>query len=155
VPFYIHAGKNLARQLTEVVIQFKPVPLCVLDNPDLCPQVQPNRLIVRLQPDEGIRLTIAAKSPELEDRIHSADLDFKYANLGMRMPDAYERVILDGLRGDPTLFWRSDGIEAAWKVVEPILDPDGTVPAVYEPGTWGPAQAMQMIRNDHREWLSE
>jgi len=156
VPFYIRAGKALVRSLTEVVIQFKRVPLCVLDNPNLCPHVEPNRLVVRIQPDEGIHLTISAKSPEREDRIRPANLDFRYSQFGMQMPDAYERVILDGLKGDPTLFWRADGIEAAWKVMEPLLSlsEDHPPPFAYEPGTWGPEQGSDLLGKDGRVWLS-
>jgi len=156
VPFYVRAGKNLTRSLTEVIIEFKTVPLCVLDNPNLCPQVEPNRLTVRIQPDEGIHLAIATKSPEREDRIRKASLDFRYSQFGMQMPEAYERVLLDGIKGDPTLFWRADGIEAAWKVMEPLLKngESQASPASYEPGTWGPGQADDLLKKDGRTWLS-
>lgn len=154
VPFYIRAGKSLAQSLTEVVIQFKPVPLCVLDTPGLCEMVHPNRLTVRIQPDEGILLTISTKSPEREDRIRPANLEFRYSSFGMRMPEAYERVIIDGLHGDPTLFWRADGIEAAWKVVEPVLEPGAAPLEFYEPGSWGPDMAAELLRQDGRHWLS-
>jgi glucose-6-phosphate 1-dehydrogenase len=138
------------------VIQFKSVPLCVLDKPNLCTQVEPNCLTVRIQPDEGIHLSISTKSPEREDRIRQASLDFHYSEFGMQMPEAYERVILDGLKGDPTLFWRADGIEAAWKAMEPLLETYDSqpAPAVYEPGSWGPPQAMELLRKEGRRWLS-
>ncbi len=154
VPFYVRAGKSLGKALTQVVIEFKNVPLCVLDRPELCRQVEPNKLVVRIQPEEGIQLIISAKTPEREDTIRPVNLEFKYSSFGMPMPEAYERVILDGLGGDPTLFWRADGIEAAWKVVEPILQ--GTEPPEeYDPGSWGPEKAARLLKADGREWMVE
>jgi glucose-6-phosphate 1-dehydrogenase len=154
VPFYIRSGKCLAQKTTEVIINFKPVPLCVLDNPLSCGTILPNRLVIRIQPDEGISLIISAKSPERNDRLCPAELDFRYASFGMEIPDAYERVILGGLNGDPALFWNADSIEAAWKVVEPILSVPENGPLAYEPGTWGPQDAMNLLKHDGREWIS-
>jgi glucose-6-phosphate 1-dehydrogenase len=154
VPFYIRSGKCLAKKTTEVIINFKPVPLCVLDNPQACGTILPNRLVIRIQPDEGISLIISTKSPERNDRLCPADLSFHYASFGMEIPEAYERVILDGLNGNPGLFWNAAGIEAAWKVVEPILQIPENGPLIYEPGTWGPEQAQTLLKRDNREWIS-
>ena len=155
VPFYIRSGKCLARKVTEVIIQFKRVPLCVLGEAGENPIAQPNTLVVRIQPDEGIRLSFSTKVPGTEDNVALANLDFRYADLGRKLPEAYERVILDGLRGRPTLFWRSDGIEAAWRTVTPLIepDPDRVKPLEYEPGTWGPAEAAELLRRDGHGWL--
>jgi glucose-6-phosphate 1-dehydrogenase len=154
VPFYIRAGKSLARAVTEVVIEFKGVPLCILDRAALCEQVRPNKLSIRIQPEEGIQMTISAKTPEWEDQIRPVNLDFRYSSFDMPMPEAYERVILDGLSGDPTLFWRADGVETAWRVVEPLLR-ISQPPVGYEPGTWGPESAAEMLTADGRGWLTK
>jgi glucose-6-phosphate 1-dehydrogenase len=155
VPFYLRSGKRLARKVTEVIIQFKRVPLCVLSEEGQCTIPQPNTLVVRIQPDEGIRLSFSTKVPGTEDRVALANLDFRYAALGRPMPEAYERVILDGLRGNPTLFWRSDGVEAAWRAVAPLIEVTGdrAMPLPYEPGSWGPPEAEQLLLRDGRAWL--
>jgi glucose-6-phosphate 1-dehydrogenase len=156
VPFYIRSGKNLAASVTEVIIDFKRIPLCVLDNPELCQNVQTNRLIIKLQPDEGISLSISVKSPQREDRIEPVHLDFRYVSLGMKMTEAYERILLDGLLGDQMLFWSAESIEAAWKVVDPLISsaiPDNKL-FMYEPGSWGPSQAKELLEQDGRRWFS-
>jgi glucose-6-phosphate 1-dehydrogenase len=155
VPFYIRAGKKLARRVTEVVIQFRTVPLCALENEALCQMVESNRLIIRIQPDEGIRLTISVKSPELIDRITPVNLEFNYNSLSDELPDAYQRVILDGLHGISTLFWRSDALEAAWKLVDPLLtiQPNNGKPYPYAQESWGPGEAMELLKRDGRMWM--
>jgi glucose-6-phosphate 1-dehydrogenase len=155
VPFYLRSGKALADKVTEVIIQYRRVPLCVLSDSGECVIPQPNTLVVRIQPDEGIRLTFTTKVPGAEDRVALANLDFRYAELGRPMPEAYERVLLDGLRGNPTLCWRSDAIEAAWRTVAPLLEaaPERARPLLYEPGTWGPAEAERLLLRDGRQWL--
>jgi glucose-6-phosphate 1-dehydrogenase len=152
VPFYLRTGKRLPRKLTEVIIQFKEVPLCALPDPDLCSVVGPNRLVVRIQPDEGIGLFFAAKSPGRQDQLQRAQMRFSYSDLGGEMPQPYERVILDGLRGEPGLFWRADGMEAAWRAVQPLLEAEHE-PEIYEPGSWGPDAAREIVRRDGRTWL--
>ncbi len=155
VPFYVRSGKALARKVTEVVIEFKGVPLCLLDDADACRRLQSNRLILRVQPEEGISLRFNLQRPGHEDAVDPAKLDFRYDSLPDRPAEAYERVILDALRGRPTLFWRGDGVEAAWGVVEPVLKME-PAPAVdypnYEVGTWGPEAADALLRRDHRTW---
>jgi glucose-6-phosphate 1-dehydrogenase len=154
VPFYVRAGKALARKFTEVTIVFKHIPLCVLDDQSLCDAIRPNVIYVRIQPDEGIRLSFSAKVPGRRDEVATAAMDFSYADFGRKIPDAYERVLLDGLCGVPTLFWRADAIERAWQVVGPLLEPTAAQVAEYEPGGWGPAEAEALIRRDGRNWIS-
>ncbi len=155
VPFYIRSGKCLARKVTEVIIQFKRVPLCVLGEAGECTIPQPNTLVIRIQPDEGIRLSFSTKVPGAQDKIALANMDFRYSAFGRPLPEAYERVILDGLRGNPTLFWRADAIEAAWRAVTPLIEPQpqGAEPLIYEPGTWGPREAEKLLNRDGRTWL--
>lgn len=153
VPFYLRTGKCLPRKLTEVIIQFQQVPVCALPNPDLCSAVGPNRLVIRIQPDEGLGMFFSVKSPGRQDRLERAQMRFDYSDLAGEMPEAYERVILDGLRGEPGLFWRADGMEAAWKAVQPLLEADHE-PQLYEPGTWGPDAARNLVRRDGHTWLA-
>lgn len=157
VPFYIRSGKALAQKCTEVTIQFKEVPTCVLDDEESCKMLMPNVLALRIQPNEGIRLTFSAKVPGARDDIMQAHLDFRYGDFGIPLPDAYERILLDCLCGRPALFWRADCVEAAWRAVAPLLDgPDDAVAATlpnYEPGTWGPRAADELLRRDKRSWL--
>lgn len=158
VPFYIRAGKALARRATEVAIQFKRVPVCVLESAEACAAIRPNVLAVRIQPDEGIRLTFSAKTPGREDFVAEANLDFRYADMGGRLGDAYERVLLDSLRGKPTLFWRADSVELAWRAVAPMLEPSAESAAGpypnYDAGSWGPRAAEELIARDGRHWIT-
>ncbi|MFH0965476.1 MAG: glucose-6-phosphate dehydrogenase [Planctomycetota bacterium] len=157
VPFYVRCGKSLKRKLTEVAIQFKDVPLCILGGGEAC-GVVPNTLRIRIQPDEGIRLSFSAKIPGSEDQVGSADLDFRYSAFGKELADAYERVLLECIAGKPSLFWRADDVEAAWRAVTPLLE-GGARTAVetfpnYEPGSWGPTSADELPGRDGRAWLS-
>jgi len=158
VPFYIRAGKALARKVTEVVIRFKNVPVCVLGTPEACAAVRPNVLAIRIQPDEGIRLSFSAKVPGREDHVAPANLDFRYADFGGKLTDAYERVLLDSLAGKPTLFWRADSIEAAWRTVAPLLsgakEKTQDVYGHYRAGQWGPPEADELLRRDGRAWIA-
>jgi len=153
VPLYLRCGKQMAEKVTEITVQFKPTatPLTNALPP-------PNRLTLRLQPDEGIKLRIQTKVPGAGQRIRSTDLAFGYAEqFGPdAIPDAYERLLLDALEGDPTLFLRSDEIEAAWDVVEPLLrrETGADVPFPYSEGSWGPAEADALIERDGRSWLA-
>ncbi len=158
VPFYIRAGKYLARKVTEVAVQFSSAPLCILASDEACEHVTSNALIIRIQPDEGIRLCFSARLPGREERVSQANLDFRYSESGWKPTEAYEQVLLDGITGTPSLFWRSDGIEAAWRTVTPLLDTSserisGGFPN-YEPGSWGPEAADDLLRRDGRSWLS-
>lgn len=155
VPFYLRTGKRMDRRASEIVVQFRPVRHSVF--PHLDEQAPPNRLVLRLQPDEGVRLHLAAKHPGPGGiRLHPAALDLSFATtFGQRLPDAYERLLMDVLKGNPTLFMRRDEIEAAWSWAEPILDGwarSGRGPRPYPAGTSGPAAATALIERDGRTW---
>ena len=159
VPFYIRSGKRLPQKLTEAIIQFKRVPLCVLDE-ELCRvPIEPNALVIRIQPDEGIRLLFTTMVPGREDEISQASMDFRYATSGMQPSEAYERVLLDAVKGRPTLFWRADSVEAAWRAVAPLLKPLHKEVAEnfpnYEPGSWGPKEAEDLLGRDGRRWFRD
>ncbi len=156
VPFYIRTGKHLPKRSTEVTIQFKRVPH-QLYKPDETKGLVPNRLTLRIQPDEGIVLKIAAKVPGASQHLEAVDMGFAYTStFGIQSPDAYERLIADCIMGDSTLFIRRDEIEASWRIIDSITNawknmaPDTVRP--YTPGTWGPEEADKLIQQDGREW---
>jgi len=154
VPFYLRSGKSLAQKVSEVIIRFKDVPACVLESREACAALRPNTTTLRLQPEEGIRLSFSTRVPGREERVSEAHMDFRYAQLGAPMSEAYEQVLLDGLRGRPGYFWRNDGIEAAWRAVTPLLEARGGEDFPnYEPGSWGPAAADELLARDGRRWL--
>jgi glucose-6-phosphate 1-dehydrogenase len=156
VPFYLRTGKRLPKRITEVAIQFKPVPHNVfqVSPTDL---VDPNILAIRIQPNEGITLKFVAKLPGHAVRLRSVDMEFRYGtSFGGRISDAYERLLLDAMLGDPTLFARRDAVEEGWRFADPILqawasDPAPPVPQ-YAAGSWGPPEADALIEGDGREW---
>jgi glucose-6-phosphate 1-dehydrogenase len=155
VPFYLRTGKRLPRKVSEIVIQFRALPFSIF--PADAADWQPNRLIVRLQPEEGMRLEMMTKDPGPGGlRLSSTGLDIRFEKaFGMRFPDAYERLLMDVVRGNPTLFMRHDEVEAAWAWVEPILEvwagrPDH--PRPYPAGSWGPTAAIALIERDGRTW---
>jgi glucose-6-phosphate 1-dehydrogenase len=157
VPFFLRTGKRMADSLAEIVVRFKPIPHSIFaQNTN---SFQPNCLVIRLQPDEGLQLNLMAKTPGDGMRLKPAELelDFRESFKAPRM-DAYERLLLDVLRGQLTLFMRSDELEAAWTWVEPILDfweQDDTDPMPYTAGTWGPAAASALIGRDGLQWREE
>lgn len=158
VPFYIRTGKRLAKKVSEVIVQFKNVPLCVLGSEEICQNVQSNVLIIRIQPDEGIQLSFTTRVPGFKDDVTQAHLNFRYADLGTAPSGGYEQVLLDGIQGKPSLFWRTDGIEASWRIVDPLLkvsekDLTKLFPN-YESGSWGPAGSDRLLQKDGRNWLS-
>lgn len=139
VPFYIRAGKALAETVTEAVVEFRQPPRMLFADEHDCPE--PNRLRFRMKPDDRITMTMQAKVPGLEMISDDVDLSVDYEEaLGGDGPDAYERLIADALVGDERLFARQDGVEEAWRIVEPMLDPVAKV-VPYAAGTWGPAEA--------------
>ncbi|MBC8448968.1 MAG: glucose-6-phosphate dehydrogenase [Chloroflexi bacterium] len=158
VPFYLRSGKSLAAKMSEVAIQFKRVPHLMFPLPAAV-GMTPNVLALCLQPDEGIHLRFEAKEPGAGMRTRSVDMEFHYAeDFGAgTLPDAYERLLLDALQGDASLFARADEIELAWGLSDPILAgwarPDAPPLAVYEPGSWGPAEADALLAQDGRAWL--
>jgi glucose-6-phosphate 1-dehydrogenase len=157
VPFYLRTGKRMADRLAEIVVRFKPIPHSIFNQPTS--SYQPNSLVIRLQPDEGLRMNLMAKTPGDGMRLKPAELelDFKEQFKTPRM-DAYERLLLDVLRGQLTLFMRGDELEAAWEWVEPILEnweQDDNQPIPYTSGTWGPAAASALIGRDGLQWREE
>jgi len=157
VPFYLRTGKRMADRLAEIVVRFKQIPHSIFNQPNS--SFQPNSLVIRLQPDEGLSLNLMAKTPGDSMRLKQAELelDFREQFGGPRM-EAYERLLLDVLRGQLTLFMRGDELEAAWEWVEPILDhweQDDTTPVPYTSGTWGPAASSALIGRDGLQWREE
>jgi glucose-6-phosphate 1-dehydrogenase len=156
VPFYVRSGKRLPNRLTEIAIQFKQVPLPLFNWRNMA-GTAPNVLILTLQPNEGITLTFGAKVPGQVNEIAPVKMQFNYKQaFGSEPPDAYERLLLDVITGDATLFTRSDEVLAAWTFTTRILEawqkhPVRNLP-VYEAGTWGPPGADEFIERDNREW---
>jgi glucose-6-phosphate 1-dehydrogenase len=157
VPFYLRTGKRMADRLAEIVVRFKPIPHSIFNQPTS--SFQPNSLVIRLQPDEGLSMNLMAKTPGDSMRLKQAELelDFREQFKAPRM-EAYERLLLDVLRGQLTLFMRGDELEAAWEWVEPILahwEQDDTTPVPYTSGTWGPAASSALIGRDGLQWREE
>ncbi|MFN2147759.1 MAG: glucose-6-phosphate dehydrogenase, partial [Anaerolineales bacterium] len=155
VPFYLRTGKRLALKATEVVIQFKPVPHQSFPASAIS-SWQPNRLVLRIQPEEGILLRFQAKRPGLKVRLSPVDMRFTYREaFDAAPPEAYEALLLDAMLGDATLFMRADQVEAAWNVVTPVLKAwEGTLVDFpnYSSGSWGPEEAEFLIAQDGRSW---
>jgi glucose-6-phosphate 1-dehydrogenase len=155
VPFYLRTGKRLPSKVSEIVIQFRKPPFSIF--PPEAAEWRPNTLIIRLQPEEGMRLEMMTKDPGPGGlRLSPTGLDISFEKtFGKRFPDAYERLLMDTVRGNPTLFMRRDEVEAAWAWVEPILEawaarPDH--PRPYPAGSWGPTAAIALIERDGRTW---
>ncbi|MFD2366347.1 glucose-6-phosphate dehydrogenase [Pseudoduganella sp. GCM10020061] len=157
VPFYLRTGKRMSDRLAEIVVRFKPIPHSIFNQPTS--SFQPNSLVIRLQPDEGLRMNLMAKTPGEGMRLKPAELELDF-NEQFKTPrmDAYERLLLDVLRGQLTLFMRGDELEAAWEWVEPILqhwEQDDSPPVPYASGTWGPAASSALIGRDGLQWREE
>jgi glucose-6-phosphate 1-dehydrogenase len=159
VPFYIRAGKRLAKRVTEITIQFKQPPLLLFKGHEGkgAEGIKPNVISMRIQPDEGIALRFAAKVPGPNMSMSSVNMNFSYADaFGASSANGYERLLLDAMLGDGTLFAHRDGVEATWKLMTPILeawskDPVKDFPN-YAAGTWGPAASDAMLKSDGRKW---
>jgi glucose-6-phosphate 1-dehydrogenase len=155
VPFYVRAGKRLARRVTEIAIQFKKVPHGLFSAPD--GGISPNVLAMRIQPDEGIALRFTTKEPGQTTVLRDVAMDFRYgAAFGSNTPEAYERLLLDAMRGEATLFTRRDEVEEQWAFIDPIIEAWRTAanapPPFYPAGTWGPDQADDLLARDGRRW---
>jgi glucose-6-phosphate 1-dehydrogenase len=154
-PFYIRTGKRLPKQVTEIRVQFRRPPH-LLFGPESVRELEPNAITLRIQPEEGISLRFGAKVPTAGVVLRSVNMDFLYASAFLvDAPDAYERLILDCMLGDPTLFTRSDEVEAAWKLIDSIeaVWATGEPPVELHPaGTWGPPGADRLIAEDGRAW---
>jgi glucose-6-phosphate 1-dehydrogenase len=157
VPFYVRTGKRLPKRVTEVALEFKDVPHLPFSSA-LTRGLGRNALVLRIQPDEGITLRFGAKVPGQSFRVRSVSMDFSYgAAFVEETPEAYERLLLDAMVGDPTLFIRTDEVDQAWRIVEPILEvwERGDAPlARYAAGTWGPKLADQLLEREGRRWRS-
>ena len=158
VPFYLRTGKRLPERNSEIVIQFRDVPYFLFTGAS--GTVQPNQLIIRLQPDEGIEFRMMNKEPGPGGmRLRPVPLNLNFADaFHTRNPDAYERLLLDVVRGNATLFMRRDELEAAWRFIDQIragwaAQPEAPKP--YAAGTWGPSAAVAMIERDGRTWHDE
>ncbi len=163
IPFYLRAGKRLSRRATEIAIEFKRPPL-LLTGKDLSREPEPNVLALHIQPDEGISLKVGSKLPGPAIDIRPVHMDFRYgSSFGRRSPEAYERLLLDALLGDSTLFSREDGVDAAWSFVDPLLAAwaaadagpvgAGRMPLTfYEAGSWGPEEATELMGREGRKW---
>ncbi|MBN1437767.1 MAG: glucose-6-phosphate dehydrogenase [Anaerolineales bacterium] len=155
-PFYLRSGKALREKRTEIAVVFRPTPLKVF-RLEGCGECSPNILWLLIQPDEGIHLRWNAKVPDSGKDIRAVDLHFHYRDsFDGALPDAYERLLLDALKGDASLFARSDGIELSWKLTDPVLAAwgrgEGPPLEVYPRGSWGPAAADQLLARDGRAW---
>ncbi|HYD99458.1 MAG TPA: glucose-6-phosphate dehydrogenase [Alphaproteobacteria bacterium] len=158
VPFYLRTGKRMPEKVSEIVIQYRPVPHAIF--PRDAGEIEPNRLIIRLQPDEAVRLQLMTKEPGPGGlRLKPATLNLSFAEaFKRRFPDAYERLLLDAVRGNPTLFMRRDEVEAAWRWTESIMDAwrrRGERPKPYTAGTWGPSNSIALIERDGRTWFDD
>jgi glucose-6-phosphate 1-dehydrogenase len=156
VPFYIRAGKGLPSRATEIAVQFKRAPLALFARAGV-PQVDPNVLAIRVQPDEGILLRFGAKVPGQGLQIRSVNMDFRYgASFAVDSPEAYETLLLDAMIGDASLFTRDDEVERAWEILQPLLDAwesgAGGPLHFYAAGSWGPPAADDLIERDGRSW---
>jgi glucose-6-phosphate 1-dehydrogenase len=155
VPIYVRAGKRLTKRITEISVHFKDVPHALLMQDGS--HVEPDVLAIRIQPDEGIGLRFVAKVPGPTMTLRPVTMNFGYGStFGGSGPEAYERLILDAMLGDPTLFARADEVSAAWKFITPIHEAWAAGPPPefpnYPAGTWGPAQSSAMLARDGRTW---
>jgi glucose-6-phosphate 1-dehydrogenase len=156
VPFYLRTGKRLPQRASEIVVQMRPIPHSIFERD--AGEVRPNRLVIRLQPDEGVRLYLMSKDPGPGGmRLKTTPLNLSFSEtFKVRYPDAYERLLMDVVRGNQTLFMRKDEVEAAWTWCEPILDgwrQSDEGPEHYGAGSWGPSGAVALMVHDGRRWV--
>ncbi len=157
VPFYLRTGKRLQERTAEIIVNFRDVPHSIFDR--TYSTGHPNRLVIKLQPDEGVRLHMLAKSPGDRMQLRPVSLDLDFAEAFQQHPaDAYERLLMDVLRGRLTLFMRRDELYAAWRWIEPILEAwreSAEAPKPYTAGTWGPAASSALLGRDNANWHEE
>jgi glucose-6-phosphate 1-dehydrogenase len=156
VPFFLRTGKRLPKRATEIAIQFHK-PATELFEPEGDGTGGANILVMRIQPNEGVSLAFEAKIPGSRRRLQEVRMDFRYGTaFAVPPPEAYERLLLDVLLGDPTLFTRTDEVDSAWRFITKIIDtwdrPDYKPPAKYEAGSWGPPEADALIAADGLKW---
>jgi glucose-6-phosphate 1-dehydrogenase len=156
VPFYIRSGKRMARRTSEIAIRFKRPP-GILFSEEGRFNVSDNTMVIHIQPDEGVTIVMNSKVPGLETRMQPVKMHFRYATtFGSNTPEAYERLILDAMIGDSTLFIRGDETEASWKLLSPVLEhwdnlgTKGLEP--YVAGSWGPGLSDELLSKKNHEW---
>ncbi len=156
VPFYLRTGKRLAQGCAEVVVQFRSIPFCVFGEEQACARIAPNRLVLSIQPDESVHLEFATKVPGTGLAVETARMHFGFQDRYPDAPPPYQRLLLDGLRGEQLLFARADGVEMSWRFITPILeayaDHPGAEPYPYPAGSQGPVAADTLIARDGHVW---
>ena len=157
VPFFLRSGKAMSCRTTQIVIQFRPPPHLLFDNGPSS-RFEGNRLVIQIQPAEGIQLHFHTKVPDAGMNLRLTDLDFRFQDhFAEELPDAYQRLLLDALSGDASLFARSDEVELAWKIVDPINKiweaQDQPELLSYEQGRWGPESSTAWMQRQDREWF--
>jgi glucose-6-phosphate 1-dehydrogenase len=158
IPFYLRSGKAMAQKTTEILIEFQCPPHVMFDLPEDY-QLTSNLLALCIQPDEGIHLRFESKVPDTEQETRSVDMDFHYRTSfeEEKLPEAYERLLLDVIQGDAALFTRSDEIEMSWRLIDPIIEgwtsPDAPPLLTYPIGSWGPTEADEMLAGEEHHWL--
>lgn len=157
VPFYLRSGKGMSCRTTQIVIQFREPPHMLFDSGPRT-AAESNRLIIQVQPNEGIQMHFQTKVPDAGMNMRQTDLDFNYQReFKGSMPEAYERLLLDALEGDASLFARADEVEAAWNICDPILEAwktgDRPTLYMYDPGLWGPEESTEWMANQGRQWF--
>jgi glucose-6-phosphate 1-dehydrogenase len=156
VPFYLRTGKRMPRRTTEIAIQFRRSPIVLFRKTKIA-DLQTNRLVIHIQPDEGISLRFGAKVPGPVMQLGLVNMEFDYTrDFGSSHSTGYERLLYDCMIGDATLFQSADMVEAGWKVIQPVLDVWKALPAQsfpnYAAGSWGPAEANELLVRDGRAW---
>jgi glucose-6-phosphate 1-dehydrogenase len=155
VPIYLRTGKRLARKITEIAVTLKPVPHLAFEQAGSV-GVQPNQIVMTMQPNEGVSLSFGAKIPGTRMRIRPVNMEFLYGTSFMsESPEAYERLLMDAMRGDATLFTRDDEVEAQWRIIDPILESWGQTPGPvpqYPAGSGGPEEADALMLEEHHHW---
>jgi glucose-6-phosphate 1-dehydrogenase len=155
VPFYLRSGKKLKEKLSQITIEFKEPPHLLF--PTNNGHLTPNMLVLYLQPDEGVHWRFEAKVPDTIADMRSVDMEFHYADSFGKtaIPESYERLLLDTLTGDASLFTRADEVETAWKLIDPIMEgweSQKQPVAFYEQGSWGPQESDKLLERDGRRW---
>jgi glucose-6-phosphate 1-dehydrogenase len=157
VPFYLRSGKTMSCRTSQIVIQYREPPIMMFSE-GARTRAEPNKLVIQIQPAEGIQLHFQTKVPDAGMRLKTTDLDFKFAReFAGEIPDAYQRLLLDALHGDASLFARSDEVEVAWGIIDPILaawqSPAAPPLETYPTGEWGPQSSDEWMRRQGREWF--
>ena len=154
MPFYLRTGKRLGRRVTEIALVFKRAPHLPFDTEDT-QELGQNAIVIRVQPDEGVTIRFGSKVPGTSMEVRDVTMDFGYGHsFTEASPEAYERLLLDVLLGDPPLFPRQREVELSWMILDPIIDywANNGAPDTYRPGTWGPQSADEMLAADGRSW---